>query len=64
MLLVYVYISVGQSRGKALFNKCAESNEDTDITEAKEQPKLIPGVDFEEIEDEFDRLHREMMGEE
>jgi len=56
--------AVGQSRGKALFNKCAESNDDTDITETKEQPKLIPGVDFEEIEDEFDRLHREMMGEE
>ena len=45
-----VYISVDQSRGKALFDKCAENNQDTNITENKEQPELIPGVDFEKLE--------------
>ena len=50
----------GQSKGKSLFNKCAEQIE----TVAPSAAKDIPGLDFEEIEDEFDRLHKEMMGDE
>jgi hypothetical protein len=50
----------GQSKGKSLFNKCAEQIETVAPTAVKD----IPGLDFEEIEDEFDRLHKEMMGDE
>ena len=47
------------SRGKALFKKCAER----EVEKEGKVEELIPGVDFQEIEDEFERLHREMMEE-
>ncbi|XP_023338016.1 uncharacterized protein LOC111708767 isoform X2 [Eurytemora carolleeae] len=50
-------IGVGFNKGKALFQRCQEK------VEEKKKEELIPGVDFQEIEDEFERLHREMMGE-
>ncbi len=63
------YNSGGQSRGKALFNRCAErenepSEEPTSAAGQAPNTSNVPGLDFEEIEDEFDRLHKEMMGEE
>merc|ERR1712029_600594 len=55
-------------KGKDLFRKCAERQEQnvessmsSTFTTQESVSSLIPGVDFEEIEDEFEKLHREMM---
>ena len=64
-------------KGKDLFKRCAEKQEEscfestTTTTFSSQEsyssptsPQLsLPGVDFEEIEDEFEKLHREMMTE-
>jgi len=54
--------TTSSKKGKALFQKCAERQEEYE-TKSSEGSKILPGVDLEEIEDEFERLHREMMGE-
>ena len=54
--------TTSSKKGKALFQKCAERQEEYE-TKSSEGSKMLPGVDLEEIEDEFERLHREMMGE-
>jgi len=60
----------GSSRGKALFQRKREEEEEreevSEISEVSEVSKseVISGVDFEDLEDEFERLHREMIGEE
>jgi hypothetical protein len=40
---------VSGSRGKALFQRCANRTDN------------LPPLDFEEIEEEFERIHREML---
>jgi len=56
----------GMNKGKALFNKCAAADRQQQdahkLGESHVQPvPPIQGVDFEQIEDEFERLHREMI---
>ena len=46
--------SSSSSRGKKLFQQCQERQEESVI---------LPGVDLEEIEDEFEKLHEQMMRE-
>ena len=54
----------GLSKGKALFQRKREEEErKEEMDKEEEKVELLPGVDFEEIEDEFERLHRQMMGE-
>ena len=58
----------GRNKGKALFMKCAEKAENADVEAAEAETgnsasAAVAGVDFQEIEDEFERLHREMMEE-
>jgi hypothetical protein len=48
------------SRGKALFQRCAaRTEEETPVEDV--QGSLHPSLDFQEIEEEFERLHREML---
>eukprot|EP00092_Neocalanus_flemingeri_P008532 GFUD01009191.1.p1 GENE.GFUD01009191.1~~GFUD01009191.1.p1 ORF type:complete len:962 (+),score=281.01 GFUD01009191.1:210-3095(+) len=54
--------TTSSKKGKALFQRCAERQEEEEITSMVDTKQLLPGVDLEEIEDEFERLHREMMG--
>ena len=51
--------TTNSKRGKELFRRAAEAQEERQ-EEARPQQLVIP--DLEEIEDEFERLHREMMG--
>ena len=46
----------GGSRGKALFQRCAAKTE-----EEKRPADSLPALDFQEIEEEFERIHREML---
>jgi hypothetical protein len=41
--------AVSGSRGKALFQRCANRTDG------------LPPLDFEQIEEEFERIHREML---
>ena len=61
-----------------MFKRCAEKHEESfesletittatftsqESTVSSSSSQMLPGVDFEEIEDEFEKLHREMMKE-
>jgi len=54
--------TTSSKKGKALFQKCAERQEEDEVKGMVDSSNVLPGVDLEEIEDEFERLHREMMG--
>ena len=54
--------TTSSKKGKALFQRCAEQQEEEEVKSLVDSSKVLPGVDLEEIEDEFERLHREMMG--
>lgn len=54
--------SSSSSRGQALFKRQADKVDELE-SEQDIHRELLPGVDLEEIEDEFERLHREMMRE-
>jgi len=54
--------TTSSKKGKALFQRCAEKQEAEEAKCTVETTQVLPGVDLEEIEDEFERLHREMMG--
>jgi len=49
--------TTSSKKGKALFQRCAERQEE-EIPAVVETSQVLPGVDLEEIEDEFERLHR------
>ena len=50
--------TTSSKKGKELFQRCAEE----EVKSLVDSSQVVPGVDLEEIEDEFERLHREMMG--
>jgi len=52
--------TTSSSRGRSLFQRQADKVEEMESEQAM-QKQILPGVDLEEIEDEFERLHREMM---
>ena len=54
--------TTSSKKGKALFQRCAEQQEEEEVKSLVDTSQVLPGVDLEEIEDEFERLHREMMG--
>jgi len=54
--------TTSSKKGKALFQRCAEKQEEEEVKGLVDSSQVLPGVDLEEIEDEFERLHREMMG--
>ena len=54
--------TTSSKKGKALFQRCAERQDEEEITSMVNTSQVLPGVDLEEIEDEFEKLHREMMG--
>jgi len=54
--------TTSSKKGKALFQRCAEKQEEEEAKNMVETSQVLPGVDLEEIEDEFERLHKEMMG--
>jgi len=54
--------TTSSKKGKALFQRCAEKQEEEDARNMVDTSQVLPGVDLEEIEDEFERLHKEMMG--
>jgi len=54
--------TTSSKKGKALFQRCAERQDEEEIPPMVVTSQVLPGVDLEEIEDEFERLHREMMG--
>jgi len=54
--------TTSSKKGKALFQRCAEKQEEEDAKNMVDTSQVLPGVDLEEIEDEFERLHKEMMG--
>jgi len=67
--------TTSSKKGKDLFKRMAEKRQEEDTSSVEMSSStfssqessttisssLLPGVDFEEIEDEFEKLHREMM---